>query len=219
MNSSHQPKVPLYKLRAMFEARELNNKEIAELTGLSRQRVAYYRKDMGFKHLPKANTQGKYDEAEFVRALDRQLSPLAIAHIFGVERDTVARWARNIGRPFPRRVGGSRTFEVSSVGRMTARRVSTPTQARRLGVTTETILRVKRELGINRPPTQPYPQEYHIRAEQLLDDGASYNEVARTLGTSSRWPARHFPGRGWSQEDTGRYSSAVKQAQKAGFDA
>lgn len=37
-------------------------------------------------------------------------------------------------------------------------------------------------------------------AKVLLDDGASYTEVARTLGMCKKTLRRHFPGRGYTQE-------------------
>lgn len=35
------------------------------------------------------------------------------------------------------------------------------------------------------------------RAEELLDDGCSYREAARTLGVTAATLLRRFPGRGW----------------------
>lgn len=37
-------------------------------------------------------------------------------------------------------------------------------------------------------------------AEQLLADGASFGEVGRTLHRNKSVICRHFPGRGWTEQ-------------------
>ena len=50
------------------------------------------------------------------------------------------------------------------------------------------------------------------RALALLEDGASYTEVAATIGHSRKWVSRHFPGYGWTQQEGGAYGYMVRKA-------
>lgn len=56
-------------------------------------------------------------------------------------------------------------------------------------------------------------QDWMTEARRLLDEeGASYREVARTVGVS-RWTIeRHLPGRGWTSVEGGRFGNAVRRA-------
>lgn len=46
-----------------------------------------------------------------------------------------------------------------------------------------------------------------LRAAELLDGGASYREVARTIGRSASVICRRFPGRGWTLEQVAERAS------------
>lgn len=45
------------------------------------------------------------------------------------------------------------------------------------------------------------------RAAELLDGGASYREVARTIGRSASVLCRRFPGRGWTRDQVAERAS------------
>jgi hypothetical protein len=51
-----------------------------------------------------------------------------------------------------------------------------------------------------------------MQALMLLDDGASYTEVARTLGCDRKWVSKRFPGRGWTAQEGGAYGFMVRKA-------
>lgn len=70
--------------------------------------------------------------------------------------------------------------------------------AEELGVTARTVSRHRQAQGVAQPPAPRYSPDVRAKAEQLLDDGASYREVARTLGLSQDRAPRWFPGRGWT---------------------
>lgn len=57
---------------------------------------------------------------------------------------------------------------------------------------------------------RPFTEADARTAEALLEDGASYREVARTLGRNQSIICRHFPGRGWSDE-TKREAARTQQ--------
>lgn len=58
------------------------------------------------------------------------------------------------------------------------------------------------------------PVEEILIANKLLRDGASYAEVARTVGWDIHTVARHFPGRGWTRQQVGSYGKLMYQLGK-----
>ncbi|ACI12370.1 DNA binding protein [Mycobacterium phage Fruitloop] len=48
-------------------------------------------------------------------------------------------------------------------------------------------------------------------AEYLLEDGASYQEVARTLGVSRTTIEKHFPGRAWTKRQAAEFTALLKK--------
>ncbi|QXO13149.1 helix-turn-helix DNA binding domain protein [Gordonia phage Jojo24] len=49
-------------------------------------------------------------------------------------------------------------------------------------------------------------------ARTLLEDGASYREVARTLGVPRHRVMRALPGYGWSYRDAGTFTASMRWA-------
>lgn len=74
--------------------------------------------------------------------------------------------------------------------------------AAELGVTTRTVERARKRTGVGKfCPTALTDTELRLAAA-LLDDGASYGEVARTLHRNLETIRRRFPGRSiWKQAD------------------
>ncbi|MCV7358515.1 helix-turn-helix domain-containing protein [Mycolicibacterium fluoranthenivorans] len=57
---------------------------------------------------------------------------------------------------------------------------------------------------------RPFTEADAQAAKTLLEEGASYREVARTLGRNASIICRRFPGRGWS-EDVKREAARTQQ--------
>lgn len=76
-----------------------------------------------------------------------------------------------------------------------------------LGVCVRTVQRIRIQEGVAQPPPVPFTEDEKRRAGQLLDDGASYEETARTIGRSVRPLRKHFPGRGWTREQCTEFGS------------
>lgn len=55
----------------------------------------------------------------------------------------------------------------------------------------------------------PNAGEWHEEAKQLLEDGASYREVARTVNIDRRRVQRVFPGYGWTHREGGQFRKMV----------
>lgn len=68
------------------------------------------------------------------------------------------------------------------------------------GLTMRTVYRIRQELGASRERFAPLSDDELRTAAQLLDDGCSCSEVARTLGRNQTTISKHFPGRGWPVE-------------------
>lgn len=62
--------------------------------------------------------------------------------------------------------------------------------------------RVARGAKIGRPPQREYDW---AKAKEFLDDGASYREVAHTLGIPRRTLMDNVPGRGWTAQEGGQF--------------
>lgn len=93
---------------------------------------------------------------------------------------------------------------------VTARQISI-----RLGITERSVQRHRAAAGIaKRQWADRLTVEELARAEELLDDGCSFAEVGRTLGRDMRTIRHHFPGRGWTPEQTLEFLSAVRAAKR-----
>ncbi|WNM68446.1 helix-turn-helix DNA binding domain protein [Mycobacterium phage Starcevich] len=83
-----------------------------------------------------------------------------------------------------------------------------------VGCSARTVVRV-RAAGDARlaSPNQfvPLSQEQKDFAQYLLDDGAPYNEVARTLGVSRTTVEKYFPGYGWSKKQAAEFRALVRK--------
>lgn len=63
--------------------------------------------------------------------------------------------------------------------------------------------------------TYPYPwPEKLAKIEAMLDDGASYREVMRTLHVDDGTLRKYFPGRGWTQQQAGQFSVLIQRMGK-----
>lgn len=93
--------------------------------------------------------------------------------------------------------------------------VSAPRIAEQLGVTPRTVTRWRLRAGISEGEARHIAQEVWEEARRILDDGASYGEVARTLGVSRATVARHFPGEGWSRDQTIRFMIETRGLNRA----
>lgn len=72
----------------------------------------------------------------------------------------------------------------------------------------------KGEEQVATPPNVPLTEQDWDTAEQMLRDGCSYYEIARTLGRSETPFRRHFPGRGWTKTEAGQYGAFVHRMQR-----
>lgn len=111
-----------------------------------------------------------------------------------------------------RRGGKSRTLEElelirKKVVELTRLGVPASQIGERLGICERQVCRYRRKAGITKPPPKRMTPEQIDTATKMLDDGASFAEVARTLGFTHDAILRRFPGRGWTKQQIGEYNS------------
>lgn len=81
-----------------------------------------------------------------------------------------------------------------------------------LGVSTRTVARYRRRTGTQLGEPSPRLADDQIEwIRQLLDDGCSRAETARTVGVSPNTVCRHFPDKHWTREQTYEHLSAIKR--------
>lgn len=84
--------------------------------------------------------------------------------------------------------------------------------AARFGVSATSISVWRKAAGVARPANQKLSTEQLELAEQLLEDGCSYAEVARTVGVTPPCLMRRFPGRGWTPRQAGEHRQLLGEA-------
>ncbi|AEK07823.1 DNA binding protein [Mycobacterium phage Yoshi] len=77
-----------------------------------------------------------------------------------------------------------------------------------VGCSDRTVVRVRAAGDARLASAQfvPLSQEQKDFAQYLLDDGAPYNEVARTLGVSRTTVEKYFPGYRWSKKQAAEFT-------------
>ena len=86
-------------------------------------------------------------------------------------------------------------------------------------LTTRSVVRARKALGIAAPAAVHMTEDQLRRAAELLADGASYSEVARTLGRSVQCIANRFPGQGWDRQTASEFATAVRLSMRFGRSA
>lgn len=85
--------------------------------------------------------------------------------------------------------------------------------ADRLGISTRSVQRHSRKYrtvtGQTRRNTNGWSEDDLDYAKELLEDGASYRDVAETTGISKTTLRTRFPGLGFSFEDTARLATTL----------
>jgi hypothetical protein len=99
----------------------------------------------------------------------------------------------------------ARVVELTHQGK-TAREISDL-----LGVTTRTVVRDRREMGIAKPVPRRLTDDEVRAVEQMLEDGCSYSEIARTFGVHLTCISQRFPGRGWTATQANEYRALLRK--------
>lgn len=156
---------------------------------------------------------------------DREMA-LAIAPIIGednVDPTRMGRWRHrnnlpvNLAKPGSRRRPGRRFYKYDRAEAhdlMVRQGIKDlKVVASTLGCSLEMLYKIRKELGLSEPrPNAGFrvSQERLDAAEELLNEGMSYAEVARTLHMSPKTVSEHFPGRAWTREQSIQHALQVR---------
>lgn len=123
-------------------------------------------------------------------------SPCTVTHymrVWGMERFV------------PRRSGPRKNLEFDNeILELSRAGVSLKQQSARLGVSVSHITRARVRLGVAKKVPK-MTREQLDRMAELLDDGVSYKEVARTMNVFPKTVRERFPGRGWTHQECGQF--------------
>lgn len=84
-----------------------------------------------------------------------------------------------------------------------------PALAQHFGIAPRSVTRLRSKLGIQAPTALDLTPDRLAQVEAMLDDGASQREIQRTLGVDRETIRAHFPGRGWSLSEGGKFALAT----------
>ena len=96
------------------------------------------------------------------------------------------------------------------IAELTRQGLSAPLIAEIVGVSPRTVTRARGARGCAQPAADPMTDAEIATAKAKLDDGASYSEVARTIGRSKPAVIRRIPGYGWDRHAGGQYGRLVR---------
>lgn len=83
--------------------------------------------------------------------------------------------------------------------------------ASQLGISQTHVYRIRAQRIGAKTPRRNLSAEEIATAQRLLDEGASYAEVARTLGRERSVIRRRFPGCGWTPQQGSDHAAWLRQ--------
>ena len=100
------------------------------------------------------------------------------------------------------------------VAKLTAAGETAEAIAQQLKISSRTVCRDRAALGISQSGGQPFTAREALRAKEFLDDGASYTDVAKTLGRCPKTIQVHLPGYEISKQEKARRAAMGRQFAK-----
>lgn len=190
--------------------------EIAAQLGIAVSSIRGIRHRLGLAIRPRKTLVHDPVLAEKVREkMAEGKSRAQIAEELGVKVDIVTRIRRRLGLPNFKATPpppSEPRFDREMVRQMTEEERMTRRQiAEALGCSVRTVEKIRQELGISGPGAVPYSDETKAKAREMLEEGASYNEVSRTLGIPTRRLSGWFPGMGWTAKQAAEYRYLKRQ--------
>lgn len=192
-------------------------KEIRQSLGISRTTEKSYRDDLirrGLREFEpqrpdqRARRKKRLEHMERYRSLLQGGSPREeIREAMGISLSCENRWRRELGiytdTPNELFLSFQALIEAGVDSRMAGIR---------LGISDRTVLRYRKMLGMPIAPSAvPYPQEVRDKALEMLKEGMSGREVAKTLGLSETRIGRWFPEYMWTTQQSIEYANMVKR--------
>lgn len=113
--------------------------------------------------------------------------------------------------PYTGRTGIYNPDRDERIAELTRAKRTTAEIAAIVGVTTRTVARARNRTGTAQTRNPLLTADELAHTERLLDDGASYVEVARTIGRSPRAIRDAFPGRGWTRAQMAEHIAVARR--------
>lgn len=205
-------KVDRSEFQSLFD-RGYSRHRLAEYFDIDPTTVTQIARSLGLpKFAPAESTSGtqKIDEAVMLKALRSSSSTREVAEKVGCSLSTVNVYRARFGLPKFEPKTRSNQMDPEKVREMTELGMTAKQVAEELGVTPKAVLRVRSRLGIVKA-APPFSEQELRRADELLTDGASYKDVALTLGRSIGAIHKRFPGRGWTPKQCGELAGAIRK--------
>lgn len=86
------------------------------------------------------------------------------------------------------------------IAQLTRQNYTAPQIAVVVGVTVRSVVRARARLGLTKAVAPRLSAAERVVIQRLIDDGASYYEIARTTGRHVETIKKYWPGRGWTRE-------------------
>lgn len=193
-------------------------REIADRLGVHIGHTRQIRRRLGLPPFRRThrNMNVVFDTEMFLELYHRDMTAREIAQAMGVHKDTVNRHRRALGLPLCRQPevtgsnnpGGSEPKHDREIFKMLVEAGKSNTQiAEAMGVPLRSVTRIRRELGLSKGgPVVPYSEADRVRAQAMLQDGASKKEVSATIGVSQTALRRWFPdAKGWTPSESAQF--------------
>ncbi|WP_084459499.1 helix-turn-helix domain-containing protein [Mycolicibacterium houstonense] len=138
-----------------------------------------------------------------VESAARGWTVVQVAEALGCTTRTVEnlRKAAGLTNPRPRLTES----QIERIAVLSRRGVGCEEIAAAVGCSLGSVWYARRRKGLSDRSAYTLTSEQLARADALLADGASFTEVARTIGTTTSAVCKRFPGRGWSHTECGSY--------------
>lgn len=222
----HLPPMGKVRSRRDREFVKLYNKgyskrELADHFNLSLDRVQKIRARLDLPAFP-INTKGspRIDRKEFKRLFDAGYDANKMAEHFNSRPE----WMREVRRqlnlpPFPKYVPKNKKIDRDKARELWQAGKDNEYVANYFGVKKGYLQGVKHDMGLTDTRfshTKIVDVEVIRRVEEMLDDRASYAEISRTLPVSEWWVSKHYPGRGWTPLECGRFAALMHYSESHG---
>jgi DNA-binding CsgD family transcriptional regulator/DNA-binding transcriptional regulator YiaG len=166
-----------------------------------------------------------YLPAEQIQDLyDRGLNDQEIADALGVTRRQVQNWRCRPHRRLPQNgvdpatVGRPKRFDRKVAYELVVKRGLTPKQiAAEMGCSIEQVYRFRREFGVAKPDhtkTLPPMEERLKQAAKMVEEGASFAEICRTVHIHRETLNKHFPGKQWTHRQAVEHALNVRYGEQ-----
>lgn len=83
--------------------------------------------------------------------------------------------------------------------------------AARHGISTRTVSRIRTRLGIAQTVPPPLTAAQHQRVQQLIEDGCSAREIARTIGCADATIRKHYPHAVWTRAEAMDFAHSCRR--------